>query len=634
MTLTLIAVFVPVTFTTGVTGIVFKSFGITVACAMALSLIEAFTLAPMLSAFWFKRKGGTRDLGLEARDAGLAASARHETQGSQAPSPRPQAPEVHAELGRGERIYARLLDWSLRHRAITLGLGALVVALSLVAVAGLKFAFLPMPESHRMGISFELPPGTPLEQTDRRARDVELLLLKDPAVEAVLTMVGGPKGISGGGGDELAQFLVKLHDGASTAETQARLRPALADLPRITFSQSSYQYGTSTDVLNRPILVQVRGTASATELEPLVRQLQAALQGVPGLADVDTNYSPGKPELRYELNQRRANDYGLTNRDLAVTMRTLVDGNTAAIYREGGKDYDVVVRLRPADRASVDSISGLRLPLGRSLLPLSTIATIEVASSPTTIRRAERLTEIVIGGNNTGRNVNEVQRDVQARVRGVALPSGVTVSLGGASEDQAEGFTSLLIAMALSVLFVYMVLASQFGSFSQPLVLMLAMPLSFLGAFLAMRLANLELDTIAMIGMLMLLGLVVKTSILLVDFTNKSRAGGMEKHAALAPAGATRLRPILMTSLTVIAGNAPAALGLGDGAELRRGLGTAVIGGMITATLLTLVLVPAAYSALDSLLARRRRPFQLNFGLRKSGRRAAGPGEPAPETSA
>ena len=584
MTLTLIAVFVPVTFTSGVTGIVFKSFGITVACAMALSLIEAFTLAPMLSAVWFKPKPN--------------AAAAPPADGFLA--------ESHAPRGRAERFYSRVLAWSLRHRLGTLAIGVLVIALSLVSAAGLKFAFLPTPEAHRMGVSFELPPGTPLAETDRRAREVEQRLLADPAVEAVLTTVGGAQGATGTARDELGQLLVKLHQDAPTAATQARLRPLLADLPRVSFSLNSYQSGTSTDVQNRPLLVKVRGSVPLATLAPVVAQIQAAVRDVPGLSDLDTSYSPGKPELRYTLDQRRAKAYGLTNRDLAVTMRTLVDGNTAAVYRADGQDYDIVVRLRPEDRTSIETINTLRLPLGQTLLPLGSVANLTVGSSPTVVRRADRLNEVLVGANNSGRNINDVQRDIKARLAGLVLPAGVSVTLGGASDDQAAGFTSLLIAMGLSVLFVYMVLASQFGSFSQPLVLMLAMPLSFIGAFLAMRLAGLELDIIAMIGLLMLLGLVVKNSILLVDFANKLRADGVEKHAALVQAGATRLRPILMTSITVIAGNVPAAIGLGDGAELRRGLGTAVIGGMITSTLLTLVLVPAAYSLLDSALARLR----------------------------
>jgi HAE1 family hydrophobic/amphiphilic exporter-1 len=226
-----------------------------------------------------------------------------------------------------------------------------------------------------------------------------------------------------------------------------------------------------------------------------------------------------------------------------------------------------------------------------------------MTSSPASIRRVNRLPEIVIGGNNIGRSLGEVQADMQARIDQLTLPPGVQVSFGGDAAEQDESFTGLLVAMGLSVLFVYMVLASQFNSLFQPLIIMLAMPLSFVGAFFALTLTNLDLNLVSMIGMLMLMGLVVKNSIMLVDFTNQLQLAGMPKNDAIKRAGALRLRPILMTSLTLILASLPAAIGLGAGAELRRGLSTAVIGGMITSTMLTLLVIPVAYSYLQSLLS-------------------------------
>jgi HAE1 family hydrophobic/amphiphilic exporter-1 len=587
MTLTIVAVFVPVTFTTGITGIIFQSFGITVAVAMILSLIEAYTFAPMLSAYFISRKKG---------------KAQHNA----------SAHTTDTTGGRWGQFYARVLNWSLRHRFATLGVGAVVIALTVVSAGGLRTAFLPEQEAYRFGASFQLPAGTPLAETDRQARAFEQVLLQDPAVETVLTTVGGGGGFASGGAAEQASFQVALNRESSTVETIARLRPQLESVPRVAFIPSNYQTGGSTDITSRPIQMQVRSTGDPDEVAPVVEQILATLRDVPGLTDVDTTYSPGAPELRYELIQARANDYGLTNQDLAITMRTLIDGNTAATYREAGEDYDIVVRLREEDRQSVDSLSSISMPIGETLLPISTIADIQQDTSPTSIRRVDRQTEILIGASNTGRNINEVLADVQARVQSVPLPAGVTVSFGGASEDQAEGFAGLLTAMALSVIFVYMVLASQFRSFSQPIVLMLAMPLSFIGAFLALSITGRELDILSMIGMLMLLGLVVKNSILLIDLTNTLRDSGMEKHAALAQAGAQRLRPIMMTSLTIVFGVLPAASGFGYGAALRQGLATVVIGGIITSTMLTLLLVPTAYSLMESVTSRLSRLFRRN----------------------
>lgn len=600
MTLTIIAVFLPVAFTSGLTGNIFRAFGLTVAGAMAISLVEAFTLAPMLSAFFFGRQR------VHARQ--VAAGEEH------------LPDEAHEELGRIERVYERLLGWTLRHRSVAVVVAVVVVAGSVVAARGVQFAFLPDPGQNEFGMRFELPPGALLGQTDQRARQAEQILLADPAVEAVLSRVGGP------GTPEVATFFVKLHEDATAAAAQERLRPQFAGFPEIAFSLNSYQTGTSTEVTARPLRLQVRSTRSPEELAPLVEQIRQAFVGIPGLADVDTTYTPGKPEIQFKLQPGRASDYGLSNNDMARTLRALVDGDRAAVFRDGGKDYDIVVRLNAGDRQDFNALRSLRLPLGGASVPLNSLASIERDSSATTIRRENRLTSIIIGGNNIGRNINAVQADMQARLQGVALPPDVTISFGGATEDQNEGFSSILIAMGLSVLFVYVVLASQFASFTQPLVIMLAMPLSFIGAFLALNITGITLNIAAMIGLIMLLGLVTKNSILLIDFTNILRRAGMDKDAAIQRASAVRLRPILMTSTAILMGSVPSALGLGEGVELRRGLAVVIIGGMLTSTLLTLLLVPTAYSLLESatqwlsgLFRRTPQPAALATATARSG---------------
>src|SRR5262249_15434545 len=232
-----------------------------------------------------------------------------------------------------------------------------------------------------------------------------------------------------------------------------------------------------------------------------------------------------------------------------------------------------------------------------------------VSSGPTTIRRYDRLNQILIGANVNGRNTNEVVQELQAGIAQLNLPKDITTSFVGQQQQQNEGFSALLVAMGLSVLFVYMVLASQFGSLSQPLVIMLAMPFSLIGAFVALRLTGQALSVLSMIGLIMLMGLVVKNSILLVDFTKRLQRVGMDKHTALERAGMIRVRPILMTTLALIGGAIPSAIGIGAGAELRRPLAVVVLGGVLTSLILTLLVVPTAYSLLEGLNARLRRLF-------------------------
>jgi HAE1 family hydrophobic/amphiphilic exporter-1 len=594
MTLTIVAVFVPVTFTTGITGIIFQSFGITVAIAMVVSLLEAYTFAPMLSAYLIQPKA--------------KAATNHET-------PQP---------GAMARFYGRVLAWSLRHRWLTLGGGAVVILLTVAVADNLRTSFLPAQEDYRFGAAIKLPAGTPLSETDQVARRFEAIVAKDPAVTAVLTTVGGSSGLEGSTATE-AQFLVVLKKTERTAAVLERLRPQLTEFPRLALILSNAQSGVSTAVTERPLQFQVRTTGDSAELVPVVDQIKTALRDVPGLTDLDSTLTPGAPEVQFQLNQQRANDYGFTNRDLAITLRTLVDGNNASVYREAGESYNIVVRLRPEDRESAADLARVSLPFNGKLVPMSALTNVTNSESPTAIRRTNRLNEVVIGAQATGRNINEVSADVQARLATISLPPGVILVQGGASEDQAEGFSGLILAMGLSVVFVYMVLASQFRSFSQPIVLMLAMPLSFIGAFLALIVTGRELDILAMIGMLMLLGLVVKNSILLIDLTNTLRDNGHDMHHALEEAGIQRLRPILMTSLTIVFGVLPAAAGFGYGAALRQGLATVVIGGIIASTLLTLLLVPSAYSLLESAIAWGRARFQRQP--------VAPPAEPAPEPS-
>lgn len=590
MTLTIIAVFLPVTFTTGVTGIVFKSFGITVASAMAISLIEAFTLAPMLSAYFFKQKalhGHVHNQDLTPEEELLE--------------------EAKEDPGRIGRAYGRMLAWSLSHRMLVVVIALVVFVASFFVASTLKFSFFPAQDTHTFNVGYELSPGTPLNRTDALAHQVEQLLQADPAVEAVLSAVGSTGGqIGGGSSPERAEFFVKLYSEERTVDVQQRVRAQLAalGLPNLAFSPPSFQ-GNSTAITARTIQVSIQTTRPLAELAPLLQQLQGQTQGIQGLVDIEASYKPGKPELRFHVDPSKSGDLGVTNDDIAQSVRALINGERATTLRQEGDDTDIYVRLQPSDRASVDAIRGITVPTRAGSVPLSSLVRVELSSSPTTIRRYDRLNQVLIGANVEGRNANEVQAEIAGRIQGgPGLPSDITVSFVGQTQQQQEGFDTLLIAMALSVLFVYMVLASQFGSFLQPLVIMLAMPFSFIGAFLALRLTNIDLDITGMIGLIMLLGLVTKNSILLVDFANRLRGVGLPKHAALEAAGAIRLRPILMTTLALVVGSLPIAIGIGEGTEFRRGLSIVLIGGLITSMVLTLLVVPTAYSLLESFTRR------------------------------
>ncbi|NOK63650.1 MAG: hypothetical protein GFH27_549297n8 [Chloroflexi bacterium AL-W] len=596
MTLTIIAVFVPVAFTSGVTGVIFFSFGVTVACAMVISLFEAFTLAPMLSAYLTKRD----QRHAQAQDNGS-------TQPEPVDSDDDLPDEAREKLGALARFYGNLLHWSLRRRLNRLLIvsGAVVVLIlsGVIASVGLQFSFFPAEDAGEFNIGFEAAPGTPLELTDDLARQAEEIILQDPAVELVQTSVGG------GGQSERGQLFVSLREGELTPPVQERLREQLSFLPLLVLGQSNFA-GSGTGVESRQLVLSVQTTRPIEELIPVLQELQGSAEAIPGLVDIDTTYKPGRPELQFQADPTRIGDLGLTNDDLASSVRALIEGDQATVLRQDGEDIDIVVRLQPGDRAGVSDVQSISVPTASGNVPLSTLGTIELASSPTTVRRADLLEEVLIGANVEGRNVAEVQAEIAAGIDALDLPSDVTVSFAGDTEQLNEGFGTLFIAMGLSVLFVYMVLASQFGSFLQPFLIMLAMPFSFIGAFLALVITGIALDITGMIGLIMLLGLVVKNSILLVEFTNRLRESGLEKHAAIELAGAIRLRPILMTTLSLVAGAIPIAIGLGEGSEFRQGLSVVLIGGLMTSMLMTLLVVPVAYSLLESIIQRVSRLFR------------------------
>jgi hydrophobic/amphiphilic exporter-1 (mainly G- bacteria), HAE1 family len=611
MTLTVVAVFLPVALTTGITGFIFKAFGLTVASAMLISLLEAFTFAPMLSANLF---GSQR-----VSHHGHQVSDDDEGDPDAAP-----VDEAGDEIGWMGRAYERVLEWSLRHRLIQLGLASLVLVASVLIATGMKVEFLPSQLTETFVVSFELPPGSSLQRTDALAHQAEALIMADPDVIAVQASIGGT------GTPERGALTVRTASSEVGEAVRERLREQLAFLPNLIYGAQSFSGAGGTGVTGRNIQVTVRSALSSAELAPIAAQIEAAARTIPGLVDVGSTYQTGRPEVQFFVDPVRAGDLGITSNDLASSVRALINGDTATTLRQGTEAIDIVVRLDEAQRSNPADLAAITLPSARGGVPLSSVARVEVGTSPSTLRRTDLQNEIVIGANVApGGNQTELQVALQAAIDQIAYPrEQVSVAFGGNLANLSEGFGSLFIAMGLSVLFVYMVLASQFGSFTQPFVIMLAMPFSFIGAFVALRLTGMPLDITGMIGLIMLMGLVVKNSILLVDFTNKLRADGLEKSQAIARAGAIRLRPILMTSAAIIAGAVPTALGIhffssGEGSEFRRSLAVVLIGGMLTSTLLTLLVVPTAYSVLDSATSRFGRLF----------RRGAPALAPAPTTS-
>jgi HAE1 family hydrophobic/amphiphilic exporter-1 len=357
----------------------------------------------------------------------------------------------------------------------------------------------------------------------------------------------------------------------------------------------------------------VRGPA-VDELDRISRELTGAMRRMRGIADLETSLEKAKPELRVHVDRHRARDLGLSVGPIATTLRAAVAGEVAsAVEDKGGDSHDVRVRLRADQRRYAEDLLALTVPTDKDdangdkvLVPLREVASARAASGPSTIRRKDLQREVRVSANPDGRPLQELTREVEAAAAAIQLPPGYDMIHGGDAEELKDMFANMFQALVLAVVFIYLILASQFGSFSHPLSIMLSLPLSLVGVALALMATGDTLNVMSMIGVIMLMGLVTKNAILLVDFANQARREGLGRDEALIRAGSTRLRPIVMTTLAMIFGMLPLAFAIGAGAEMRAPMARAVIGGLITSTLLTLVVVPVVYSYLDGMPERLR----------------------------
>jgi HAE1 family hydrophobic/amphiphilic exporter-1 len=563
-TATVMAVFLPVAYAEGIIGRFFVAFGLTVAIAMAISFFESITMAPMLSAYFISNKPK-----------------------KQKQPKKEQTYEEGEKITWLDRAYGRILKSVLRHKWVTIVLTLAIFAGSIYSTQFLDFSFVPAIDQHQFDMVVELPAGTPLESAEQEALKIEEIIRQHPAVTDLFTTIGST------GAPEKLDFFAKLDSDVPSRTVIEQVRAAMAGAPGLTFSAGAGISGAATD-----IGVEVRGLATTSydalgaEAERVMQQLAT----VPGIVDLKSSFKSGRPEIRFIVDRQKAAELGLSTAQIGSTIRTLVNGQVVTTYRGGGAESDITLQLDDTGAESIDAILDLTLltPTGRQV-PLRQIATPEEAIGPNQITRVDRQPTVTISMNVAGRSVASASTEVTSLVERIEAPAGMLVKMGGNAEAQAEGFQSLGLAMLLSVLFIYMVLASQFNSFFQPLLIMISLPLAIVGALLALFATGRALDLTAFIGFIMLMGLVTKNSILLVDFANRERERGLSVHEAMLKAGPIRLRPILMTSLSLILAMIPLVLGLSAGGEFRQSMSIAIMGGMVTSTLLTLLIVPVAY---------------------------------------
>ena len=619
-TLTTVAVFLPVVFLRGIAAQLFRDMALTVSFALLASLAVALTLIPMMAAVIGGTEDMARSLAGTDRQGGIVRRffryllvdipatllralrfvLRWIGKGLALLST-PATAVFDRALGLVAAAYPRVLRGALKARVVVLALALVALAGAVWLVPQLGFDLIPTFSQGEFSFFVELPEGTPLEITDRFLADVDSLLEGDERVATHSTIAGG-RGLSltstGTEGENSGRLQVRMAAEATAQDEAAviedlRQRLEESGLARFKFERPTFFS------FRTPIEVEVYSD-NLGELHAVAAALRDNMDDVPGLVDVKSSAELGNPELQIIFHRNQLSQLGLNLGDVADTLRNKVQGEVATRFTEGDREIDIVVRSVEIGEASAadvkDFIVGQRAGVPSDFKSVSEVSLVE---GPSEIRRIGQKRAAVISGNIEGRDMGTVAGDVKTVLAEQLYPSGVTAALSGQEKERAEALDSLLMAMGLAVVLVYLVMASQFESFLHPFVIIFTLPLGAIGVIAALAVTGRSINVVAMIGAVMLAGIVVNNAIVLVDAINQRRRAGLGRTEALLAAGSDRLRPILMTSATTILGLLPMALGLGEGAELRAPLAITVIGGLSVATLLTLVVIPVVYSLVD-----------------------------------
>jgi multidrug efflux pump subunit AcrB len=611
-TFAIVAVFVPVAFMDGMIGRYFFQFGITITVAVMVSLFVSFTLDPMLSSVWHdpveKRFARMPRLGRLMDRVEEGVEALHHLYGRALEwSLRDQRRRVYLPVFGIVRAVARR-DWrelgTVSNRGLVLWSAAGVFVSSLMILPLIGTEFFPEGDESFLSLRLEMPIGSSLQYTDAKTAQVERGLKEIPEVELVSAEIGTFEGRNH------ARLNVRLVPRSDRDLSQQEVeRVVRARIQRI--AGVKLQVGWN-DAISLSILGpdQERLTAIANEMMEKIAK-------IPGVADLNSSERGTNPTVAVRVDRELANDLGLDVERIGRALRVLVGGDKISHWlAPDGQNYDVVVRLPAEARRETTDLGGLYLASGRLdpqglpvLVPLRQVAELVQTTSPPQLKRLDLQRRVSIYMRADGRASGDVGKDVQKLVAETQLPRGYRFSVGGSQEQLNETFMETLAAMGLAIIFIYLILASQFASFVQPVAIMASLPLSFVGAFLALLITGTTLNMLSMIGMILLMGLVTKNAILLVDFANQGMREGMGLRQALMESGQIRLRPILMTTLAMIFGMLPMAIGAGSGGSINAPMARAVIGGVITSTLLTLVVVPVLYTYLHAFSERSRRWF-------------------------
>jgi len=595
-TLTIVAVFFPLVFITGLSGILFSQLGFMVTITILISLFAALTIVPMLSAKLLKSRKDEKPIKnktLKAIDSSLGKM-----------------------LDSLDEFYQKVLIWVLGHKKTTLAISVLIFGGSLALIPTVGTEFMPKSDAASLTISIELQSGTKLEETSALVAKVEDIIKRDfPEVIYFSGRAGtSTKGFSSiiigqSEGSNIASIMMRTSKKdereRSIFDMADSFREKLSHIPGI----KSLTISTSTGAAmmgGAPIAVDVVGK-DLDETGRIANQIKEFMYNLKGTRDVKLNVSDPKPELQVTLNREKIALNGLNTAMVANTIRSNIYGLTASKYRELGDEYDIFLKYPPNERTSINQIENLPIstPMG-GIVKLKDLGSVSEKYSPSEVRRKNQERVITVVSDIEGRPLGDVTLDIQNYVNKMDMPSTVTIEYGGQIEQQTESFRDLGLLLLLSIILVYMVMAAQFESFLDPFIVMFSVPFAFTGVILALLVTGFPINIMSLLGTVMLVGIVTKNDIVLVDFTNITRARNIPLYEAIIYSGRNRLRPVLMTTLTTLLGTLPLAMSKGQGSEMWQSLGIATVGGLFFSSIITLVLVPVLYSIFETRIKKKK----------------------------
>jgi HAE1 family hydrophobic/amphiphilic exporter-1 len=583
-TLSILAVFVPVGSMSGIIGQFFKQFGLTVAFAVAFSLFVALTLTPTLSAYWLKA-GHAQAADKSGKKSWLQA----------------MLDRFEAGFQEFQQFYRRVLTWALAHPKKLVAIAVLSLFANGLLVPFLGSEFQPTYDSGEFNITMNAPAGTSLEKMRELVKPVENQVLAIKERESSYLIIGS------GGQASKATIGVKLVPAGERSRPMDKimdeLRLNFRDIGRLKVTVTNNQGMGRGD--SRPVQIALRGP-ELDKLNQMAQQLVEKIRQIPGTTDVDVSAEQSSPEIQVAVDSVRVSDAGLDTTTVANTIQmAFLGATTRNEFNPSDKDYQIRVQLEEQSRSNLDDVANLLIASQTgSFVRLGDIANVTLSSGPTQIDRESRQRQVIVYANVVGVSAGDITTKVKELMPSMNLPLGYSYKFVGQAQTMQDSFMEIGKALLLAVVLIYMVLAAQFESFVHPFTIMLSLPFSLTGAILGLLIAGQTMNIISLIGVIMLMGLVTKNAILLVDYANQLRRQGMAIVDALVEAGVVRLRPILMTTAAMIFGMMPIALGIGSGAEMRQSMGVVLIGGLITSTMLTLVVVPAVYLLIERVLER------------------------------